>query len=236
MPGKPSLRRSSEVTDSFAVYPFAAFPGSDQEIRRWQPVIVATIAACKGNAEAKQQLEPELQDWEKHGWTAVVAAIRQILSGTRDLDALTDGIDRTDALIVRRILEGIQGPPPQPSPYEGEGESARDEGAHPSPSGRRAGDEGVHPSPSGRRAGDEGEGLTLDQLLVLVVAGCKGDGQAGQQAYQIAQALQQPSAQPEYAPLGKMMQRLLEGLRGADVLSGLPPELTQLAQAVEAQL
>ena len=71
------------------------------------------------------------------------------------------------------------------------------------------------PSPCGRRAGDEGAGITLEQILALVVAGCKGDAQAGEQAYQIAQALQQPGAPPEYAPLGKMLQRFLEGLRGA---------------------
>jgi len=189
-------------------------------------MIAAVVAACRGNADAQQQLEPELQDWKKHGWTNAVAAIRHILSGARDLGALTDNLDRTDALIVRRILEGIEGPPPQPSPQEGEGVGAPSVGTT---SGR---DNGA--PPPGTDARDEG--ITLERLLSLVVAGCKGNKQAGGQAYQIAQALQQPGAPPQYAPLGKMMQRFLEGLRGADVLRGLPPELAQLAQAVEAAL
>jgi hypothetical protein len=68
------------------------------------------------------------------------------------------------------------------------------------------------------------------------VAGCKGDAQAGEQAYQIAQALRQPGSPPEYAALGTALQRLLEGSRGADVLRGLPPELAEIVQAVESEL
>jgi hypothetical protein len=93
------------------------------------------------------------------------------------------------------------------------------------------GDEPSPPSPSGRRAGDKGQ--SLDDLIALVVAGCKGDGQAGQQAYDIALDLQR---QPPTRPLGKALQRLLEGLRGADVLAGLPPELAPVVQAIEARI
>ena len=44
------------------------------------------------------------------------------------------------------------------------------------------------------------------------------------------------SVKPQTRPLGKALQRLLEGLRGADVLAGLPPELAPLVQAIESQL
>ena len=62
--------------------------------------------------------------------------------------------------------------------------------------------------------------------------------QAGQPAYNIAQALQQPGAPADAmrAALGQAMQRLLEGLRGADVLQGLPPELAQSVEVVEQEL
>jgi hypothetical protein len=42
--------------------------------------------------------------------------------------------------------------------------------------------------------------------------------------------------QPPTRPLGKALQRLLEGLRGADVLAGLPPELAPVVQAIEARI
>ena len=81
----------------------------------------------------------------------------------------------------------------------------------------------------------EGRGVTLDELVSLVVAGCKGDKQAGQQAYDLARGWQQ-SGNPQRGPLGKALQRLLEGLRGADVLEGLPAEIAPVVAAVEKQL
>ena len=84
---------------------------------------------------------------------------------------------------------------------------------------------------------DEGEsGISLEDLLVLVVAGCRGETQAGQRAHGIVQALQQPGAPPEYAALGKALQRLLEGLRGAAVLEGLPADVAPFVEKVEQGL
>ncbi len=89
---------------------FAAFPGSEQQIARWRPVIAAVVVAARGNQEARQQVEElctklaETKDWKN-----LSAAIRRILAGERDHDALADSLnlDREDALVVRRILEGI---------------------------------------------------------------------------------------------------------------------------------
>jgi len=87
---------------------------------------------------------------------------------------------------------------------------------------------------------DKGEGgndgdaaQAMERLIALVVAGCRGDGSAGQQAYDLALNLQR---QPPTRPLGKALQRLLEGLRGEDVLAGLPQELASVVEAIEAQL
>ncbi len=60
----------------------------------------------------------------------------------------------------------------------------------------------------------------------------RGDAQAGQQAYQIAQALQQPGAPKEYVPLGKGLQRVLEGLRGEEATAGLPEDVAEIVRAV----
>ncbi len=146
-------------------------------------------------------------------------AIQRIWNGERDVAALTEGIDANSAAIVRRILGLLQEPPPQPSPVP---QKARD----------RGGSDDSLPPPSGGRAGDGGEGITLQDILALVVAGCKGDAQAGGQAYQIAQALQQPEQPPEIRQLGRGLQRVLEGLRGEEAVQGLPEEAAEVIRLV----
>jgi len=84
---------------------------------------------------------------------------------------------------------------------------------------------------------DEGEsGISLEDLLALVVRGCRGETQAGQRAYAIVRALQRPGGPPEYAALGKALQRLLEGLRGPAVLEGLPADVAPLVERVEREV
>jgi tetratricopeptide (TPR) repeat protein len=80
---------------------------------------------------------------------------------------------------------------------------------------------------------EESKGMTLEDILRLVAAGCQGDAQAGQQAYDIAQALQQPSAPSGYSALGKALQRILEGLRDYDeIMAGLPEEVGPVVRQV----
>ena len=86
---------------------------------------------------------------------------------------------------------------------------------------------------------DEDEGkssISLEDLLALIVKGCRGETQAGQRAYGIVQALQRPGGPPEYVALGKALQRLLEGLRGAAVLEGLPAGVAPIVEKVEQEL
>ena len=75
-----------------------------------------------------------------------------------------------------------------------------------------------------------GEGISLQDLLNLVIAGARGNGQAGEQAYKIAQALQQPGSPPEIAALGQGLQRVLEGLRGEEATADLPEEAAQVCR------
>ena len=96
--------------------------------------------------------------------------------------------------------------------------------------------EGASPSPQPSPWEGEGEDTSLEELLALVVAGCRGDTQAGQRAYDIVQAMQQPGAPPQYTALGKALQRLLEGLRGAAVLEGLPADVAPIVEKVEREL
>jgi tetratricopeptide (TPR) repeat protein len=179
---------------------FAAFAGSEAQLPRWvTPVAQAVVAACAGNQEARQQVEGLFPQFEQGNWR-IVDAIKRIWNGERDLDALTDGIDRNSALIVRRILAALAGE------------------ALPSPP--------TAAPPQQREGPGEGQGITLEQLFGLVESACHGDTQAGQLAYALAtQGLQASAAPPESHALGKTLQRILEGLRGEEAMAGLPPEL-----------
>ena len=95
---------------------------------------------------------------------------------------------------------------------------------------------GREPSPQPSPWEGEGEAISLEDLVALVVRGCRGETQAGQRAYDVVRALQQPGGPPEYAALGKALQRLLEGLRGAAVLEGLPADVVPLVERVEREL
>ncbi len=80
-----------------------------QQVHQWDNVIAAVVAACKGNAESAQaarELEPVLQDVEAKGWGNLVAVIRRILKGERGA-ALAAGLDKVDAAVVGKILEGV---------------------------------------------------------------------------------------------------------------------------------
>ncbi len=86
---------------------FAAFAGAGAQLPSWvEPVVQAVVAACEGSAEARKQIEALFPRFKEGNWR-IVDAIQRIWDGERDLDALTDGIDRNSALIVRRILESL---------------------------------------------------------------------------------------------------------------------------------
>jgi tetratricopeptide (TPR) repeat protein len=183
-------------------------------LQQWEPVLQAVVAACRGNQRAVQQLDPFLNDMAQEAdWRNLVAVLRRIMQGERGVE-LAQGLDPVDTAIVRRVLTLLQSPSSQPSPSTGEG---RGEGES--------------------SEGESEEGITIEDILNLVIAGAQGDEQAGRQAYQIAQAMQQDRNAPyEIRMLGKGLQNVLEGLRGAEAMQGLPPEAAQIVQVVLAQL
>ena len=72
-------------------------------------LIGAAIAAA-GEPELRPQLDPVLHEMEQHGWSNLVASVRRILNGERSGDALFEGLDAEDTLIIRTILTGIENP------------------------------------------------------------------------------------------------------------------------------
>ena len=88
---------------------FSGFVGSRRALGRFGTLIAAvleTVARPEQRAALEQVLEPMIL----HGWGNLVAAIRRILDGGRDADALCEPLDREDALIVQTILEGLRDP------------------------------------------------------------------------------------------------------------------------------
>jgi len=69
------------------------------------PAHRATVAL-----DGRHRLEQALPQFEQHGWTKLVAAIRRILAGERKADALCADLDSQDSMIIETILQGLADP------------------------------------------------------------------------------------------------------------------------------
>ena len=66
------------------------------------------VAASQGDQAAAERLAPVLAKLaESEDWAALAAAIRRVLDGERDEDALAAGLDEIDRAILHQILAGI---------------------------------------------------------------------------------------------------------------------------------
>lgn len=86
----------------------AAFAGTQYELRQYGQFIAAVVAAVD-NAEIREQLEIEMENFAE-GWQNLVAAIRRILAGERDENILCEQLDFQDSMIISAILRGIADP------------------------------------------------------------------------------------------------------------------------------
>ena len=184
-----------------------------KQLQQWQPVIAGVVAACQGSSRAAAELSPFLDRMAgRPDWAQLIPALRRILAGERDEAALTGGLDRIDAAIVRKVLEELVG-------LAGGGTTEADDADE--------GTEGTDGGPGGQ------QGVTLEQLLGLVARALSGDHALGAQLFPAVQHMAaDPAAPPALRALGRVLQRLLAGDRSPD-LSALPPEL---AAAVRAML
>ena len=75
------------------------------------------------------------------------------------------------------------------------------------------------------------------QFLSDVIAGARGDAEAGPRAYQQAQVYQSaPDSSDGLRAIARACQRILEGLRGKEVMEGLPAEIEPLIQDLLKQI
>jgi tetratricopeptide (TPR) repeat protein len=88
---------------------YAAAPVSRHNLRPHTPLIAAVVQAA-ADRSARTALEQVLASMVEHGWTSLVGALRRILDGERDEDALCTSLDREDSSIVMAVLRGIADP------------------------------------------------------------------------------------------------------------------------------
>lgn len=93
-------------------------PTREQQIRQSHAVLIhQVVKACQNPAE-KPALQQMLQMAQQQGWDDLVRTIGLILEGRRD-EALLNGLDEEDTVIVRSILQGLQNPASLPDLNQG---------------------------------------------------------------------------------------------------------------------
>src|SRR5205814_1607389 len=123
-------------------------------------------------------------------WRNVVAAIRKILDGERDLEALRGELDRTDFVIIHTILAQLSGTAP----------------AAPNP---------ATPQPSDASAAIARIRQQWAPIVDAIIAACRGDAAAGAQ---VAPLLGQLEQQDDWRALAAVLRRILVGERDTDAL------------------
>jgi tetratricopeptide (TPR) repeat protein len=91
----------------------ADFPGTQYELQKYAPLIEFVVVAV-GNKAVREQLEPLLPQLENVKGQ-LVAAIRRVLAGERDVEVLWDDLDLEDSMIIAAILRGLCDPETHPA-------------------------------------------------------------------------------------------------------------------------
>jgi len=84
-------------------------PEKAEQILQTHASLVLAVVQTIHNPELKPHLEQVLQQSAQNGWQDLVNVINKIVAGNRD-QALLNGLDEEDAVIVDSILRGLQDP------------------------------------------------------------------------------------------------------------------------------
>jgi tetratricopeptide (TPR) repeat protein len=84
----------------------AAFAGTQFELQQHAQLIEFVVAAV-GDEAVREQLEPVLVQGVEIGRGQLVAAIRRVLAGEREVEVLWDDLDLEDSMIIAAILRGL---------------------------------------------------------------------------------------------------------------------------------
>jgi hypothetical protein len=93
-------------------------PDREQQIRQSHAVLIHQVVRVCHNPAEKPQLDQMLKLAQQQGWDDLVRTINAIVDGRRD-EALLNGLDEEDTVIIRSILQGLQNPASLPEPSRG---------------------------------------------------------------------------------------------------------------------
>ncbi|MDH5573181.1 MAG: hypothetical protein OEY89_15575 [Gammaproteobacteria bacterium] len=92
-------------------------PDTNQQISHAHAALIVHVVKACTNEEARQQLQPMLQVAKQNGWALLVDTINKIINGNRE-QALLNGLDDEDKIIIFAILRGLQDPSTLPDPNQ----------------------------------------------------------------------------------------------------------------------
>lgn len=107
--GSPAAQRAEQLLVALEGDPPSGGGGSDvaKLLQQFGQLIVAIVAATRGDKQAKAAVEEILPQLEQRGFH-IVGPIKQIWKGERNEIKLSRGLDKTDAFIVREILAQLK--------------------------------------------------------------------------------------------------------------------------------
>ena len=122
--GYPEIARDQRRRERAAL---AAAPLAREMLRPHRPLMAAAAAAAADPA-LRPALGEVLEGMSQHGWQHLVGALRRVVDGERDEDALCNGLDRENSLIVGAVLRGLADPATLLEEDEPAGEQGGDAG------------------------------------------------------------------------------------------------------------
>ncbi|APZ43208.1 hypothetical protein [Acidihalobacter ferrooxydans] len=90
-------------------------PPRQQQIVQAHAALIVSVVQATQNPQLRAPVDQLLRTSEENGWGALVAAIRRILNGSRDMSLFAQ-LDEEDSVIVEAILRGLQDPHSLPDP------------------------------------------------------------------------------------------------------------------------
>lgn len=183
---------------------FAAFAGSDTQMKQYEPLIAAIVQAANGDEKVKAYLESQYPNMKAGSpdWAETANAIQLIVAGERDSEKLLSGAESQSGLVIRRVLQALNG------------EQMVDGGQQTEENGQLS---KVNGQPQ------EQQGVTLPQLLELAERAAGGNKELGEQLFNAFQQMAR-NDDPAMSALGNVLLRVLVGEREPS-LDGLPDEV-----------
>ena len=99
-----AIRRRCHYTNDMSTVPDKA-----EQVRQMHAGLIHRVVIACQNRQLVPDLDAVLKTALDNDWVQLVAAIRRILDGTRDMKLLS-GLDEEDSIIIESILRGLQNP------------------------------------------------------------------------------------------------------------------------------